>query len=315
MSSGRRATVVALVLMYGACGPDAVVDPTITDGAGGRGGSDVRDTGPERADAGGGTGGGGTGGTGGGGTGGGGTGGAGGLGGMGGSAGAPVDMMVDRPIDQRVDPPDMMLTPDVVEAPPAKMGLLVLADPMNPSAADMQLRTSMMGRGLTPKIVDDNAAADVAGAALVIIAASSDSMAVANKYRDVAVPVMVIEPALFDNMGMTNGDDYGEDNGTQVTIAMAGHPMAAGLTGNVAVLTMTATLTWGAPAASAQRVASFSGMAGRATIFGYNKGAAMVMGMAPARRVGFFAGEPAASRLTDNGKKLLDAAIDWALVP
>jgi hypothetical protein len=131
----------------------------------------------------------------------------------------------------------------------------------------------------------------------------------------VAVPVIVIEPALFDNMGMTGGDDFGEDNGTQVTIVMAGHPMAAGLTGNVAVLTMTATLSWGAPSAAAQRVASFSGMAGRATIFGYNKGAAMAMGMAPARRVGFFAGEPAAARLTDNGKKLLDAAIDWALVP
>jgi hypothetical protein len=314
MSIGRRATVVALMtVMYAACGPDAVVDLAVTDGAGGAGGgSDVRDTGPERADSAGGSGGGGTGGGGSGGTGG--AAGMGGSGGGGGSAGAPMDMMVDRPIDQRIDPPDMMLTPDVVDAPPPKMAVLVVANDMMPTAADMQLRTSLMGRGLTPWLVDDGAAADI-NAALVVIAASSDSNAVAAKYRDVAVPVIAIEPAVFDNMGMTGGDDFGEDNGTQITIAMAGHPMAAGLTGNVAVLTMTATLSWGAPSAAAQRVASFSGMAGRATIFGYNKGAAMAMGMAPARRVGFFAGEPAASRLTDNGKKLLDAAIDWALVP
>lgn len=303
--------------MVAACGPEAVVDPTLNTDGGGSG--DARDAGPERpADVNGGAGGGGTGGAGGaGGTGGSGGGGSSGGGtGGGGTGGTPADMGVDRPIDQRVDPPDMNLSPDVVEAPPpVKVALLVVANEMMMTAADMQLRTSLMGRGLTTRVVDDGAAANVTDAALVVIAASSDSNAVGNKYRMVAVPVMVIEPATFDDMGMTNGDDFGEDNGTQITITMAGHPMAAGLTGNVAVLSMTATLSWGAPAAAAVRVASFSGMAGRATIFGYAKGAMMAMGTAPARRVGFFAGEPAASRLTENGKKLLDAAIDWALLP
>jgi hypothetical protein len=312
MMLGRRAAVVALVLMYGACGPDAVVDPTLTDGSSGS--KDARDVALDRASdvsgGGGGTGGGGAGGTGGGGSGGGGSGGA------SGSGGTPVDMAVDQPVDQRVVPPDMMFTPDVIDAPPARMAVLVVGNDMTLTAADMQWRTSLMGRGLTPQVVDDGAAAAVTGAALVVIAASSDSNAVATKYRDVPVPVMVIEPAAFDNMGMTSGgDNYGQDNGTQITISMAGHPMAAGLSGNVPVLTMAATLCWGMPAAAAQRVASFTGMTGRATIFGYAKGAAMVMGTAPARRVGFFAGEPAASRLTENGKKLVDAAIDWALLP
>ena len=187
-----------------------------------------------------------------------------------------------------------MVPPDVIEAPPARMAVLVVANDMTPTAADMQWRTSLMGRGLTTRIVDDGAAAAVAGVALVVIAASSDSNAVAMKYRAVTIPVIVIEPAAFDNMGMTTGDNYGQDNGTQITISMAAHPMAAGLTGNVAVLTMAATLSWGVPAAAAERVATFNGMANRATIFGYPKGAAMVMGTAPARRIGFFAGEPAA---------------------
>jgi hypothetical protein len=95
MMLGRRAAVVALVLMYGACGPDAVVDPTLTDGGGGS--KDVRDVAPDRASGGsggtGGTGGGAAGGTGGGGTGGGGSGGA------GGSGGTPIDMAVDQPVD------------------------------------------------------------------------------------------------------------------------------------------------------------------------------------------------------------------------
>jgi hypothetical protein len=82
--------------------------------------------------------------------------------------------------------------------------------------------------------VDDGAAAAVTGAALVVIAASSDSNSVATKYRDVPVPVMVIEPAAFDNMGMTSGgDNYGQDNGTQITISMAGPSHGRRLTGNV----------------------------------------------------------------------------------
>ena len=39
----------------------------------------------------------------------------------------------------------------------------------------------------------------------------------------------------------------------------------------------------------------------------------MVTGQAPAKRVGFFAADLAAARLTEEGTALLGAAIRWAL--
>ena len=91
--------------------------------------------------------------------------------------------------------------------------------------------------------------------------------------------------------------------------------MAAGLTGSVAVVAQNSLLNWGVPSGAAEKVASFEGMAARPSIFGYPKGAMMVTATAPARRVCFFATDVAAARLTDNGKKLLDAAIEWSLRP
>lgn len=96
---------------------------------------------------------------------------------------------------------------------------------------------------------------------------------------------------------------------------MAGHPLAAGLTGAITVVSMGSPLVWGNPAAAAEKVATFQAMNNKVAIFGYPKGAMMTAGTAAARRVGFFATDVASSRLTDNGKKLLDAAIRWALLP
>ena len=81
------------------------------------------------------------------------------------------------------------------------------------------------------------------------------------------------------------------------------------------VVEQPATLTWGRPAPSAERVATFMGQPERAAIFGYPRLAAMVVGRAPARRVGFFAADDAAASLTTEGVRLLAAAVNWVLRP
>jgi len=91
------------------------------------------------------------------------------------------------------------------------------------------------------------------------------------------------------------------------------HQMAAGMTGPTLVVDQPATLTWGRPAPTAERVATFQGLADRAAIFGYPRSTMMTTGRAPARRVGFFAADLAAARLTSNGVRLLAAAVSWAL--
>jgi hypothetical protein len=139
------------------------------------------------------------------------------------------------------------------------------------------------------------------------------------KYRDLAVPVINLEPALMDDMRMTgpeSGTAYEQDAGSQINIVDPLHPMAAGTSGLVTPVTGTGSfLVWGVPADTAQKVATLMGMPTRFTIFGYPAGAMMVGGMAPARRVGFFAGDSSLERLNDNGVKLMNAAVDWALLP
>jgi hypothetical protein len=223
------------------------------------------------------------------------------------------------PVDR---PPDMALPPDMMPPPDARprVALLVAGSATDPGAGDMQLRTTLMARGFaTVRLVADGyAVPDLSDVSLLVIASSCDAAVLGNKYRTAAVPALVMEAASFVDMGMTAGPrdtNFGESNATQITIGTPAHPMAAGLMNDVAVVTMTSPITWGVPAASAVRVASFAGMPNRATIFGYPKGAMMVGLAAPALRVGLFPSDPATTRLTDNGKKLLDAAIEWALLP
>jgi hypothetical protein len=87
--------------------------------------------------------------------------------------------------------------------------------------------------------------------------------------------------------------------------------MAAGLTGNVTVVSTASTFGWGGPNANGVKVATILGNSSRATIFAYNSGAVMPGLTAPARRVGFFLFGNSAS-LTANGGSLFDAAVKWA---
>jgi hypothetical protein len=126
--------------------------------------------------------------------------------------------------------------------------------------------------------------------------------------------VIVAEPELFDEMGMTTGAAAEGTVGsqTQITIVDGAHPLAAGFSGDVDVTTEPATLSWGAPAAGAVVVARAAGSTTRGTLFAYERGARMVGLNAPARRVGFFLHEQTASLLTPDGQALLDAALRWA---
>jgi hypothetical protein len=124
-----------------------------------------------------------------------------------------------------------------------------------------------------------------------------------------------LESQLFDDMGMTgltSGTNFGSTaSQTQITITTTSHPMAAGLTGNVTVVSASSTFGWGQPNANGVKVATILGNSSRATIFAYNNGAVMPGLTAPARRVGFFVFGTSAG-LTANGGTLFDAAVKWA---
>lgn len=181
--------------------------------------------------------------------------------------------------------------------------------------AAVKSRLEAMGLGVVVKDDDLATAADAAGKALVLISSTTASATVGTKFRDIAIPVMLYEYALYDEMGMTgtvNGTDQGKsDSQTQLTIADPAHPLAAGLAGTVTVLSTASSLAWGKPAASASKVATIVGATAKTTLFAYETGAAMVGLNAPARRVGFAAFDTTPANYDANGWKLFEAAVNW----
>jgi hypothetical protein len=230
----------------------------------------------------------------------------------------------DRPVDRSPDlapPPDAALPPDTGdaggEAGTPGVALLVVGVPGELSDGDTRLRMLLQARRFQVRVVDDNAAVNVAGAGLVVVTGSCASDTLTTKYRDVAVPIINLEPAAQDGLGMTAGTamDLGQANAGSLSIVMPTHPLAAGLTGTVGVVSMPSSFSWGRPAPAAQRVATIMGQPTQVTLYAYSRGAMMISGPAPARRVNFFAADNAAPRLGANGVALFNAAIDWALAP
>jgi hypothetical protein len=149
---------------------------------------------------------------------------------------------------------------------------------------------------------------------VVVISSTSNSGDVTTKYRTAVTPVVIWEPLLFDEFGMTStaSTNQGTQTGqTQVAIVNAAHPLAAGLSGTVTVSSST-TFTFGVPNASAVVVARPPSNASRASIFAYERGAGMVGAHRARPRVGLFLHDTTAASLTASGRSLVDAALRWA---
>ncbi len=195
---------------------------------------------------------------------------------------------------------------------------LLVVGAMPLEATDMAIQASL-AKKMGVDIVLDTAATteSAAGKALVFITASASQAGVNTKFRDVKVPVILLEPNLMGDMGLTGTavTDHGTVPAqTSITIVAPTNALAADLKDNVAVYSAAHRVVFGVPAAAATKIASVVGNAAQSAIFAYPAGTMMVGRMAAAKRLGFFVhnGAPA---LTANGTKLLDAAISWALVP
>jgi hypothetical protein len=168
--------------------------------------------------------------------------------------------------------------------------------------------------GYTVTVVDDAAsvAADANGKQVVVISSSSVSGSVNTKFRTTTVPVVTWEPGLFDDLGMTalgTSEVTGQQN---LAIVAPGHPLAAGLSGTIAVTSVTSPFAAGSPNANATVVARIPG-ATTASLFAYELGATMPGLVAPARRVALFMSDNTAAVFNASGTALFNAAIGWAV--
>ncbi len=186
-----------------------------------------------------------------------------------------------------------------------------------PGDAAVKSRLESLGYAVILRGQAELDAADAAGKALVVISSTLQSAAVGATFRDVAVPVLLWEAFILDDMKMTGPVaqvDYGSIvNQQEVAITTTGHPLAAGLAGPRQVTAAGKRLIWGRPAASAEVVGTAVADAERAAIFAYEAGDVMAGMTAPARRVGFFLYDDSATVLTADGWTLFDAAVCWAV--
>jgi hypothetical protein len=158
---------------------------------------------------------------------------------------------------------------------------------------------------------------DARDARLVAISSTVDSATLGPLFRDLAVPLVVWEPALYDHLGMVGPRDpevKGAVPGSEIVIGLETHPLAAGLSGRVRVADRLGNhyLSQGTPAPTALWVAAMPGDPTLATVFAYEKGMPMAEIVAPARRVGLFVSDLTPPHMTAAGWRLFDAAIRWA---
>jgi hypothetical protein len=201
-------------------------------------------------------------------------------------------------------------------APPG-VALLVVGD-TTLAMTDVQLEASLTKLGFVVLVEDGQASvsADAAGTALVVISGSAWSDDVGAKFRDVPVPVVVFDDAVFGPMKMTGtrqNIDFGSVAGDRrLMITDDSQALAGGLSGLVTVASANLEISWGVPASTAIKVATVLDQSNRFTIFAYPEGSAMVGMVAPARRVGSFVRFPETASFTESGLMLFEAAARWA---
>jgi hypothetical protein len=203
-------------------------------------------------------------------------------------------------------------SPDCATLAPLPAASLVVGNPTAPVDGDMTVRNRLAARGFAVTFVDDDALASgsLGTPNLVVISSSVTPSKVPTSLASLAVPILNLEAYAQYTLRLATSPAE-QASQTSLSILDAAHPLAAGLSGTVAVQS-SAAMGKANPVAGAARIASFPGSASP-SLYGIESGTALAAGAgpAPARRVGFFTSLPSQSKLTSAGWSLFDAAASW----
>lgn len=174
--------------------------------------------------------------------------------------------------------------------------------------------------GLEVKIIIDKELANekVDGYALVYVSESVNSGKIKDKFVKLPVPVIYAEPQSTGDVGMTVTEGFGKlDAGNvakTVQIKNSKHPLAAGLENLVDVYKDNGKMGYATPGQEAIVIATVPNDEQKATVFAYEKGAKNAKGdPVAAREVFFYLMNGEEINQTENGWKLFDAAVRWAM--
>jgi len=124
---------------------------------------------------------------------------------------------------------------------PDSLALFVVAEAAGPNTAEQAISDRLDNMGFIVEYVDDDNVTDGSadGMSLVLISGTVVSGNVAGNMpglKDLAVPIINWEPALYDNLGFQN-EGTGEFNTTEISIINSDHPLAAGLPDDIITIT------------------------------------------------------------------------------
>jgi RHS repeat-associated protein len=193
---------------------------------------------------------------------------------------------------------------------------LVVADPASLTNADVVLGyVAVANANASLTIVDDGAAAPAATSTdVVVISPSVNPTTLGNKYKDLAAPVVNVAAASWQGSGLTSAGPS-TTSGTSAYVNTAGHPIAAGKTGTVALLTSSDTIN-PAPSTSlgagAVKVWTASSSSPDAVVAVYDTAAVTPGGAAAARRVTIGLSSAALGKLSTDGVNVYAEAVKWA---
>ena len=197
---------------------------------------------------------------------------------------------------------------------PANKAVFVVGDAAN-LGSDASVVSELQSLGWVVTVVDDNAAtaASANGEDVVLISSSVDA-ALGTTFRDVAVPVVIWKPYLYDDMKMTGtvaNTDFGTVTPVNSIDIVGGspHPLAAGGPRTVTLTSAGVRLPFGQPASGASVVGTTTG---HPSLFTYSPGDSMFGGfVAPSCRVAFPGYLTAFPKYTAAGWTLLQQTLDW----
>lgn len=192
--------------------------------------------------------------------------------------------------------------------------LYIIGNASSLTASETAIRSRLQNMGYTVTILDDNNAnshTPSSSTALILVSPSVDTGTYGTAFRDSSIPLMLMRRQLAGNLRI--GGNNNSETRTQIAMVAANssHPMAAGLTGNVTVISSSAIGSARDLGSGAVRIANDTGNTNRFPIIAYPPGAAMTSGTAQAARVGFFLER--ADLYNNNGWALFDAAVTWAV--
>jgi hypothetical protein len=196
--------------------------------------------------------------------------------------------------------------------------LLVVDSPSSMSDGENILMQVLEERGMVVTVGASTGPASLAaGMNVVVVSDSAGSGDFVPIFGSVAVPMIVLGNSAYNALGWTpkSSSKGTVDSSAMVTTTSTATPLGSDLgagTSFVAFIAGTSTsIYWGSPGGSPIAVAAVMGSPTELVDFGFEKGAALATGTAPARRVGLGFKTGALQKLSIDGFKLLSAAIDW----